>query len=94
MAGFTHTIRPQGTSTALNSTLAAGQIQGIGPHPTNSFKLLAGFQDTGTQLYAGTLAWNTVDTSDGGFALFDHLDPNFAYHTYASSTYRSNRNFD
>src|SRR5208337_2611794 len=56
------------------------------PHPTNSFKLLAGFQDTGTQLYAGPLAWNTVDTSDGGFALFDHLDPNFAYHTYASST--------
>jgi len=70
----------------LNSTLAVGQIQSIGPHPTNSFKLLAGFQDTGTQLYAGTLAWNTVDKSDGGFALFDHLDPNFAYHTYASSS--------
>ena len=70
----------------LNSTLAVGQIQSIGPHPTNSFKLLAGFQDTGTQLYTGTLAWNTVDTSDGGFALFDHLDPNFAYHTYASSS--------
>jgi len=75
-----------GKFNALNSTLAVGQIQGIGPHPTNSFELLAGLQDTGTQLYAGKLAWNTVDVADGGFALFDHLDPTFAYHTYASSS--------
>ena len=68
-----------------NATISSGQIQGIGPHPTDNTKLLAGFQDNGTQLYTGTLGWNTVETGDGGFALFDALDPNFAYHTFATS---------
>jgi hypothetical protein len=68
-----------------NATISSGQIQGIGPHPTDNTKLLAGFQDNGTQLYTGSLGWNTVETGDGGFALFDALDPNFAYHTFATS---------
>ncbi len=68
-----------------NTTISSGQIQGIGPHPTDNTKLLAGFQDNGTQLYTGTLGWNTVETGDGGFALFDGADPNFAYHTFATS---------
>ncbi|HZY58343.1 MAG TPA: hypothetical protein VFE56_01190, partial [Candidatus Binataceae bacterium] len=68
-----------------NATISSGQIQGIGPHPTDNTKLLAGFQDNGTQLYTGSPGWNTVETGDGGFALFDGADPNFAYHTFATS---------
>ncbi len=68
-----------------NATISSGQIQGIGPHPTDNTRLLAGFQDNGTQLYTGTPGWNTVETGDGGFALFDRADPNFAYHTFATS---------
>ena len=67
-----------------NATISSGQIQAIGPHPTDSTKVLAGFQDNGTQLFTGSLGWNTVETGDGGFALFDALNPNFAYHTFAS----------
>ncbi len=72
-----------GTWTALNDTISAGQIQGIGPHPTDDNKALAGFQDNGTQLYTGALGWGFAETGDAGFALFDHMDPNFAYHTFS-----------
>jgi len=65
-----------------NDTIDSGQIQTVGPHPTNDSVLLAGFQDNGTQLLNGT-TWNSVDTGDGGFALFDS-DPTFAYHTFAT----------
>jgi BNR-Asp box repeat len=68
-----------------NSTLNSGQIQGIGPHPTDNTRLLAGFQDNGTQLYTGTVGWQMVETGDGGFALFGSADPSFAYHTFATS---------
>ena len=34
-------------------TINTSQIQGIGAHPTDSNKLIAGFQDNGTQLYSG-----------------------------------------
>ena len=68
--------------TALNDTLGVGQIQSIGPHPTSDTTVLAGFQDNGTDLYSGDLAWTQPETGDGGFALFDHSDPRFAYHTF------------
>ena len=68
--------------TSLNATLSASQIQGIGPHPTLSAKLLAGYQDNGTQLYSGGLSWVERDGGDGGFALFDQVDPTYAFHTY------------
>ncbi len=73
------------TFTAINDKISAGQIQGIGPHPTDATQMLAGFQDNGTQLFAGKFNWNAVETGDGGFALFDHSNPSFAYHTFASS---------
>ncbi len=73
-----------GSWTSLNNAISAGQIYGLGPHPTNPNTLIAGFQDNGTQLYTGNLGWNMVETGDGGFALFDHTNPNFAYHTYAT----------
>ncbi len=70
--------------TALNS-FSGGQIQGIGPHPTNNDELLAGFQDNGTDLFSAMINWNQSDTGDGGFALFDNTNPSFAYHTYATT---------
>jgi hypothetical protein len=72
------------TFTSLNSTLSAGQIQGIAPHPTDNTKLLAGFQDNGTLLDTGSLGWASVETGDGGITLFDHSDPTHAYHTFAA----------
>ena len=74
-----------GSFTALNSTISAGQIQGIGPHPTNNSLLIAGFQDNGTERFTGSPGWKEVDIGDGGFALFDHSNPNFAYHTLATT---------
>jgi len=69
-----------GIFTPLNSTLPVGQIQGIAPHPSNSNRMLAGFQDNATQLYAGPAGWNVVDQSgDAGFVLFDQMNPSFAY---------------
>ncbi|HKD65977.1 MAG TPA: hypothetical protein VKB84_03985 [Candidatus Binataceae bacterium] len=73
------------TWTSLNDTINAGQIQGIGPHPTDNNKALAGFQDNGTQIYSGSLGWDFTETGDGGFAGFDHVDPTIAYHTFAST---------
>jgi hypothetical protein len=72
--------------TELNDTLGTGQLQSIGPHPTNDNLAIAGFQDNGTQLYKGSLGWSYSDTGDGGYAFFDHQDPNYAYHTFAGST--------
>jgi photosystem II stability/assembly factor-like uncharacterized protein len=72
------------TFTSLNGTLSAGQIQGLGPHPTNDAILIAGFQDNGTDLDTGTLNWNQVETGDGGFANFAPSDPTRASHTFAA----------
>jgi photosystem II stability/assembly factor-like uncharacterized protein len=70
--------------TSLNSTLNAGQIQVIGPHPTIDATVLAGFQDNGTNLYTGTPNWNQVETGDGGFTIFAPTNPSMAYHTFAA----------
>ncbi len=71
-----------GVWSALNSALAVAQVQSVGPNPGNSALLLAGLQDNGTVLYNGSLGWNATDQLDGGFALFDQVNPSFAYHTY------------
>ena len=75
------------TFTALNNKLPVGLAQGIGPHPTNNSILLGGFQGTGILHYTGSLTWNLVDYGDGngGFALFDHTNPTFAYHSLSSA---------
>ncbi len=74
------------TFTSLNQDINAAQIQGIGPHPTDSTKLIAGFQNHGTQIYHGLVSnWFAPDseTGDGGFALYDRVDPNFVYHDFS-----------
>src|ERR1035437_1194563 len=62
-----------------------GQIQGIGPLPPSGSKLIAGFQDNGTQIFSGTPGWSFAETGDGGFALFDQGTASAAYQTFASS---------
>ena len=64
----------------LNFAISAGQVQGIGPHPWDNSRLIAGFQDNGTLIYQGSQGWQVVETGDGSFTLFDQVDPSFAYH--------------
>ena len=75
---------------ALNVSIAAMQAQSIGLHPTNNALALAGFQDNGTARFDGTQpaasSWTNVDGLDGGFAMFDSVNPAFAYHTFATTT--------
>jgi hypothetical protein len=71
------------TFTSLNDTLPIAHIQTIAPHPTDNSRLLAGFQDNGTGLFTGGLAWNPVEVGDGGFVVFDRSKPHFAYHTFS-----------
>ena len=75
---------------ALNTSIGVAQAQSVGPHPTNSTVVLAGFQDNGTGRYnAGqppASSWTQVDNLDGGFALFDSVNPLFAYHSFATTT--------
>jgi centrosomal CEP192-like protein len=74
----------------LNATISVAQAQSVGPHPTNSNVVIAGFQDNGTALYNATQppasSWTEVDNLDGGFALFDTVNPLFAYHTFATTS--------
>jgi len=76
--------------TALNTSLSVAQAQSVGPHPTDSTVVLAGFIDNGTALYNAAQppasSWTQVDNLDGGFALFDTVNPLFAYHSFATTT--------
>ena len=76
--------------TPLNSSISASQAQSVGPHPTNSSVVLAGFQDNGTALFDAAeppaSSWTEVDNLDGGFALFDLVNPQCAYHTFATTS--------
>ena len=47
---------------ALNASISVAQAQSVGPHPTNSSVVMAGFQDNGTALYnAGAAAGVELD---------------------------------
>jgi hypothetical protein len=78
------------TWAALNASISAAQAQSVGPHPTNSTVAIAGFQDNGTALFNAAeppaSSWTEVDNLDGGFALFDTVNPRFAYHTFATTS--------
>ena len=57
--------------------------------PPTARVVLAGFQDNGTALFNAAQppasSWTEVDNLDGGFALFDIVNPQFAYHTFATT---------
>ncbi len=76
----------QETFSSYNTSLSATQIQSIAPHPTDSSRVLAGFQDNGTELYTGQKPWQAVETGDGGMTLFDPVDGKFAYHTFSTDS--------
>ena len=75
---------------ALNASIGVAQAQSVGPHPGDNTVVLAGFQDNGTGRYNAVQppasSWTEVDNLDGGFALFDTLNPLFAYHSFATTT--------
>ena len=80
--------------TSLNQHISATQIQGIGAHPTDFSKVIAGFQGNGTQLYSGALdTWvgPESENGDGGFALFDLKSPNFLYHDFSPDSTNTTR---
>ncbi len=78
------------TFAALNASISAAQAQSVGPHPSNSTVVLASYQDNGTALYNAAeppaSSWSEVDNLDGGLALFDIVNPQFAYHTFATTS--------
>ena len=78
------------TWAALNASIGVAQAQSVGPHPTNNNVAIAGFQDNGTARFDATQppasSWTEVDNLDGGFALFDTVNPLFAYHTFATTS--------
>ena len=75
---------------ALNASISTAQADSVGPHPTDSAVVISGFQDNGTGRFDATQtpasSWTQVDNFDGGFALFDAVNPRFAYHTFATTT--------
>jgi len=76
--------------TALNSGFSAAQIQSLGPHPTNDTVLLAGLADNGAIRYddiaVPSTAFSAVDAGDSGAAIFDRIQPSFAYRTSATDS--------
>jgi len=66
-------------------------LQSLGPHPSNNNVMLAGSAGNGTSLFNGSQTgvtpqpWNGVDAGHGGFAVFDRVNPTFAYHSSMTS---------
>jgi len=76
--------------TDLNGNLSTIQFQGIGLHPTDPNKALAGSQDNGTELYSGNVVWATTDGGDGGFAKFSQTNGSVAYHIAPVGSFGAN----
>ena len=72
------------TFSSFGDALPIGQIQSIAPDPSTKERMLAGFQDNGSQLFDGNLAWQLVAGGDGGFQRFDQVNPQSAYNTASS----------
>lgn len=66
--------------TDLNGNLGTIQFQGIGLHPTDPTKAIAGSQDNGTALFSNDVIWATVEGGDGGWAKFSKTNSNRVYH--------------
>ena len=77
-----------GNWTALNTNLSTAVLQGIGPHPSNNNVMLAGVAGNGTVMFNGAVTpqpWNAVDYGDSGFAIYDRVNPGFAYHSFMTT---------
>jgi photosystem II stability/assembly factor-like uncharacterized protein len=80
-----------GNWNSLNASLSTALVQSVGPNPSNDNLMLAGAADNGTVRFNAVPAgvtqqpWNAVDRGDGGFALFDRVNPAFAYHSFMTT---------
>ena len=80
-----------GVWSALNASLSVAQLQGVGPHPSNDNLMLAGASGNGVVRFNGAQAgvtpqpWSAVESGDGGFALFDRVNPTFAYRDFMTT---------
>ncbi len=71
-----------GTFTALNTQIDAALVQAVGPHPSDSTKLISAVQEHGAELIGPSSEdqpWNVAAAGDAGFATFDLQDPQYAY---------------
>ena len=81
-----------GTWTSLNAGLSTAIIQSVGPNNSNNNLMLAGSANNGTVRFNGASggvapqSWNAVDSGDSGFALYDRVNPNFAYHSFMTTS--------
>jgi len=78
------------TFTSLNTTIDTTLVQSVGPNPTNNSLLIAGFQGAGIEQYQGSASnwfFPTSEAGDGGFAMYDPTDPNYAYHTSSNDNW-------
>jgi hypothetical protein len=88
MYSFSPTSTSNVTFTSLNTTIDTTLVQSVGPNPTNNSLLVAGFQAAGTGQYqAGSWSFPTSEAGDGGFAMYDPTDPNYAYHTSSNDNW-------
>jgi hypothetical protein len=80
-----------GAWTALNTSLSTAIVDSIGPNNSSNNLVIAGSDANGTLRFNSASAgvtpqpWNAVDTGDSGFALYDRVNPNFAYHSFMTS---------
>src|SRR5579872_389730 len=77
-----------GSWTALNTSLSTAVLQGVGPHPSNNSVMLVGAAGNGTVMFNGAMApqpWRAVDNGDSGFAIYDRVNPAFAYHSFMTA---------
>jgi photosystem II stability/assembly factor-like uncharacterized protein len=72
----------------INRNEGLGTVQfypGASLHQTDQGFALAGTQDNGTLKYSGSLAWEWINSGDGGFSAIDPTDPDRTW--YVSSQY-------
>ena len=96
--GGVYSFNPSsGNWSALNASLSTALLQGVGPNPSNDNVTLAGSAGNGTVRFNGAQTgvtpqpWNAVDNGDSGFALFDRVNPTFAYHSFMTTLSRLGR---
>ncbi len=90
--GGVYSFNPSsGNWSALNASLSTALLQGVGPNTSNDNLMLAGSAGNGAVRFNGAQAgvvpqpWNSVNSGDSGFALFDRVNPSFAVHSFMTT---------
>ncbi|MFO0936555.1 MAG: autotransporter-associated beta strand repeat-containing protein, partial [Gemmataceae bacterium] len=64
----------------LVGNMTITEFNAVDAHPTNFNMAAGGSQDNGTELYNNGLAWQWVDSGDGGIVRYNPLNPSIIYH--------------